>query len=325
MSRVAVMFVHGVEIADERFAATAIALLREEFSRIAGVPADDALAIRTAFWAPVYEHRQDMLLDRMGGGPARRVFDVLDELAGRADRGSSVALLAATVTGLVRALPWAPEFHYPTLRWLIVHYLGDAISYESGAVDSSLYDAVHEVLAETVHHLAADAGPDAPLCVIGHSLGSLVVSNFFYDLQAAQGRHEPATTLSPQVAAALDDTPIERGDTFGWFYSLGSPLALWSQRHPDFGDPVTVPHPALTDHHPRQRGEWVNIWDPDDVIASPLKRLNERYDVAVDEDRRVSVGPWWLGWSPLVHPYYWNDRRVITPIATSLAQAWHRL
>ena len=34
MTRLAVMYVHGVEIADDRFAETSIALLREEFARI---------------------------------------------------------------------------------------------------------------------------------------------------------------------------------------------------------------------------------------------------------------------------------------------------
>jgi hypothetical protein len=86
-----------------------------------------------------------------------------------------------------------------------------------------------------------------------------------------------------------------------------------------------VPHPEFAEHHPDQRGEWVNVYDPDDVIASPLRPLSDAWARAVREDRRVGVGPWWLGWTPLAHPYYWNDRRVVTPIASQLAQAWHRL
>ena len=324
--RLAVMFVHGVEVADPRFADTAIALLRREFTRIAGVDADDALAIRTAFWAPVYERRQDALLKRLGGRPAERTFSVLDTLAGLTDRGSSLALLGLIATGLVRRLPGVPQFHFPTLRWLIVHYLGDAISYQAGAVDRTLYDEVHRVLARTIAGLARDAGPDAPLCVVAHSLGTTVTSNFFYDLQADQGLHPAGggAGTAPDVAAELGDTAMERGETLAWLHTLGSPLALWAQRHPDFGEPVTVPHPALATHQPRVEGEWINVWDPDDVIASPLRPLNDRYGSAVAEDRAVSVGPSWLGWSPLAHPFYWNDPTVITPIATSLARAWHR-
>ena len=129
----------------------------------------------------------------------------------------------------------------------------------------------------------------------------------------------------PVVSEQLADTPLERGETFAWFWSLGSPIALWAQRFTDFGEPVTCPHPKLADHHPDVEGAWVNVWDPDDVVSSPLRRLNDAYAAAVAEDRRVDVGPWLLGSTPLAHPYYWNDRRVITPIASTLAQAWHRL
>ena len=325
--RLAVMFVHGVEIGDPDFAATATDLLKREFTRIAGVDADEALAIRPAFWGGVYERRQSVLLDRIGGGPARTVFGVLDKLGGAADRGSSLALLAMVATGLVRSLPGVPQFHFPTLRWLIVHYLGDAISYQAGAIDRALYDGVHRVLAETLHDLAVDTGGDAPLAVVAHSLGTVVSSDFFYDQQGAQGLHpaRASVPVSSDVTGVLGDTPLERGETFAWFHTLGSPLALWAQRHPGFGEPVRVPHPDLARHHPRVEGAWVNVWDPDDVIAAPLRPLNASYERMVTEDRAVAVGPGWLGWSPLAHPFYWNDVRVVRPIATSLARAWHRL
>ncbi|MCD2193043.1 hypothetical protein LQ327_06520 [Actinomycetospora endophytica] len=326
MTKLAVMYVHGVEIADSRFAETSIALLREEFGRIAGVDPDEALSIRTAFWAPVDEDRQTALLARLGGARATRTFGLLDRLGGATDRGSVTALLGLVASGLVRSLPGNPGFHFPTLRWLIVHYLGDAITYQAGAVDRRHYDEVHRVLGEALHDLAVDAGPTAPLCVVAHSLGTVVVSDFFYDLQVAGGLYDSRSAgVPPSVAAVLDDTPAERGETLAWLYTLGSPLALWAQRHPDFGMPITVPHPALAGLHPRAGGEWINVWDPDDVIASPLRPLNDHYDKAVAEDRKVQVAPWWLGWSPLAHPFYWNDRRVMTPIATSLARAWHRM
>jgi hypothetical protein len=326
VTKLAVMYVHGVEIADDRFAETSIALLKEEFRRIAGVDPDEALSIRTAFWAPVYEQSQTALLNRMGGARATKVFSLLDSLGSAADRGSVTALLGLVASGLVRSLPGDPGFHFPTLRWLLVHYLGDAITYQAGAVDRRHYDQVHRVLAEGLHDLAVDAGPTAPLCVVAHSLGTVVVSDFFYDLQVAGGLHESRSAgVAPSVAEVLDDTPAERGETLAWLHTLGSPLALWAQRHPDFGTPITVPHPELGRLHPRAGGEWVNVWDRDDIIASPLRPLNDRYAAAVAEDRAVQVAPWWLGWTPLAHPFYWNDHRVMTPIATSLARAWHRL
>jgi hypothetical protein len=316
--KLAVMLVHGVESAGEQYAARAMALLREEFERIAGVPAEDALVMKPAFWAPVFERGQEELSDRITGSGSRWLLQLLDGLAARASQGSTLALLAAASTAGLRWLPGLEDAHFPTLRWLIVHYLGDAVAYQSGVDGTGHYEQVQAVLARTLHELAVEAGGDAPLAVLGHSLGSVVSSDFLYDLQGA-------APLGAAAVRALDDTPIERGETFGWFYTLGSPLALWAQRHPDFGKPLSVPHPGFADRHPRQRGEWVNVYDPDDVIASPLRPLSEAWADAVHEDRRVGVGPWWLGWTPLAHPYYWNDRRVVTPIASSLAQAWHRL
>lgn len=127
------------------------------------------------------------------------------------------------------------------------------------------------------------------------------------------------------MAAELGDTPLERGETLAWLYTLGSPLALWSQRYDDFGVPAAVPSPQLVTHHPGLEGEWVNVWSADDVIALPLRDLNEAWRGVVREDRQVSVSPRWLGWTPAVHPFYWNDPTVVGPIATTLAEAYRRL
>lgn len=326
--RLAVLYVHGVEAGNDRFAETAIGVLQREFTRAAGVDAEDALAIRTAFWAPIYQERQDELLRRVGAVPVLGVFSVLDRLAAAAARGSALALLVAAATLGLRWIPGAPGFHYPTLRWLVVHYLGDAITYEARPTDRELYDRVHQIVARALHELAGEADDDAPLCIVAHSLGSVVMSNFLWDLQVAAGLHPRRpdhAPVAPHVAAELGDTPLERGDTLAWLYTLGSPLALWSQRYDDFGEPVVVPSPHLAEHHPRVEGEWVNVWDADDIIAAPLRDLNARWRAVVTEDRRVSVSPWWLGWTPAVHPFYWNDRAVVRPIATALARAYHRL
>jgi hypothetical protein len=319
--KLAVMLVHGVESAGDQYAARAMSLLGEEFERIAGVPASQALVVEPAFWAPVFEPGQEALSDRIGGPGSRWLLQVLDKLAAQASQGSTLALLAAASTAGLRWLPGLGDAHFPTLRWLIVHYLGDAVAYHSGSDATGHYQEVQATLARSLHTLAEKAGGDAPLAVLGHSLGSVVASDFLYDLQSAG----EGTPLAPQARAELGNSPLERGETFGWYYTLGSPLALWAQRHEGFGVPLTVPHPDFGARHPRQRGEWINIYDPDDVICSPLRPLSDAWAAAVTEDRRVSVGPWPLGLTPLAHPYYWNDRRVLVPIASALAQAWHRL
>ena len=159
--KLAVMLVHGVESAGEQYAARAMSLLREEFERIAGVPARDALVIKPAFWAPVFEQGQEELSDRITGSGSRWLLGLLDGLAARASQGSTLALLAAASTAGLRWLPGLEDAHFPTLRWLIVHYLGDAVAYQSGADGTGHYEEVQAVLARTLHELAIEAGGDA--------------------------------------------------------------------------------------------------------------------------------------------------------------------
>jgi hypothetical protein len=58
------------------------------------------------------------------------------------------------------------------------------------------------------------------------------------------------------------------------------------------------------------------------MVAYPLKGLGPRYTEAVTEDREVSVGPFWIAWTPLAHPWYWNDDAVIDPIAARLVRTY---
>ena len=311
--KLAVMLVHGVESAGEQYAARATDLLRSEFTRIAGVSADEALVIEPAFWAPVFESGQEQLSERLSGPGAKWLLNMLDALAARASQGSTPALLAAASTAGLRWLPGLEDAHFPTLRWLIVHYLGDAVGLPARAPTARGTTS----RSRPCWPAACTSSPSRPATTPRwrcSGTASAASSPATSSTTCRAWRTGPRSTPAPE--AALDDTPIERGETFGWFYTLGSPLALWAQRHPDFGVPLTVPHPEFAEHHPDQRGEWVNVYDPDDVIASPLRPLSDAWAGAVREDRRVGVGPWWLGWTPLAHPYYWNDRRVVTPIAS---------
>src|SRR2546423_2755485 len=179
-AKLAVLLIHGVEIDDPHFADTAIRLLRRSFAEQTGVDPDDALVIKPAFWAPVVDATHDQLLDSIGGSGAKDFFNRLGKWGTQVDAGSSTALLKMVASGLIRRLPWAPDFHFPAMRWLTIHYIGDAVAYQINSSDRTLYDSVHAVVAETMSDLAAEAGKDAPLFVIAHSLGTVVASNFFY-------------------------------------------------------------------------------------------------------------------------------------------------
>jgi hypothetical protein len=221
------------------------------------------LVLRAVHWAPVLQEAEDTLWRRMpSGGP----------------------------------LSWN------ALRRFMVDFAADAIAYQVSPRDRKVYDAVHAVFATTLHALAAEAGPGAPLCVLSHSLGTVIASNYLYDLQVKR----PQGELPDPVVEEMGDTPLERGETLSLLFTLGSPLALWSLRWPDFGRPIRVP------------GRWVNFYDRDDVIGWPLKTLNDAYREAVTEDREVNVGPIWRSWNPASHSCYFLDRSVIDPIARAV-------
>jgi hypothetical protein len=138
-----------------------------------------------------------------------------------------------------------------------------------------------------------------------------------YDL--CKRRH---SFLSPSVRSGINGTPLEQGETLSLFYTMGSPIALWSLRYPSFGEPIRFPTRTLAVHHPGLQPRWVNFYDPDDVIGYPLKPLNARYRAAVSEDRPVNVGSWLTKWNPLSHVGYWNDGKVADGVAEGLIDTW---
>ena len=208
--------------------------------------------------------------------------------------------------------------NYLDLRRLVVDFLADAIAYQLTPHDRAVYDSIHAVFAATLGELARIAGPTAPLCIIAHSLGTIIASNYIYDLQTE--RHRPI--LPESVRAVMQPTPLETGQTLSLVYTLGSPLALWSLRHADFGLPVTVPDPHIQRHHRALGGEWVNFYDADDVLAYPIKPLNDAYRRAVSADVPVDVGDLATSCNPLSHLEYWDDPDVIEPIATGIRRMW---
>src|SRR5438552_10429766 len=155
-----------------------------------------------------------------------------------------------------RLLPDGP-MRYKRLRRFLVDFAADAIAYQPAPSDRTAYDAVHREVARRLARLAERAGPKAPLCLIAHSLGTVIASNYLYDLM--KGEH---SFMCPSVRGILNGTPLERGETFALFYSMGSPIALWRLRFPRFGEPIRFPSADLSRHHPSLDPAWINVYDP---------------------------------------------------------------
>lgn len=308
--KLAVLFVHGVGIREPDYARSAIKALRKEFDRSTNHSASATdLIIESVYWAPAVMEREDRLLASAFPDRAAGWFTGMNKLTHRISNGSNLSLVPLALSGLVRHVPGIPKIHWPTLRWAVSNFVGDIVAYQVTPNTRVVYDAVHALFDQAMKRLAEQA-PDAPLIVIAHSLGSVIASDHFYDLH--KGRRDD-----------VGDTPLERGETFTSFYTLGSPIALWMERFGDFSRPVTIPGKSSGDPIIAAAAEWINFYDADDVLAFPLKGLSADYDAAVDEDRSVAVGALLIGMSPVSHVAYWNDKAVIRPIANSLAWLWN--
>ena len=279
--KLAVAFLHGAGTPDEDFADDMIGKIKQGFTEKLGLEnADQEIVFEAVFWSAVFEEEEKKLLKRLQKNN---------------------------------------DLDYLHMRRFVVEFLADAVAYQPTRQGNQNYGRANSLLAESLGNLKEKAGKYAPLCIISHSLGSVVASNYFYDLQFKQGN------IGPKTREVASHTPIERGETLALFYTMGSPLAIWSMRYPDFGRPIHVPAPGLASIYPNVKGEWINFYDKDDVLAFPLKGLNAYYQAAVDKDVEVNVGGWATSWTPLSHSKYNTDADVITPIVDGLVKTWREV
>jgi hypothetical protein len=303
--KIAVLFVHGVEIDDPHYAENATKLLRDEYLRACRGGESAELEIEAAYWISVVEPGLNKIVERSFGDGFTGWTRWLDGLVHRINNGSFLAMVPLVASGVLGQVPGLPKAHWATLRWAVTYFLGDVIAYQFAERSDVNYDAIHDRIDEALANLAKRA-PDAPLCVIAHSLGTVIASDHFYDLQKA-GRKKPKSS-----------TALERGETLTWFYTLGSPIALWMVRYPKFDAPITLPGRTVS-AAAKRAAEWVNFYDPDDIVAYPLRDLNAQHRKAVDADQAVRVGPPLLGRTPVSHVAYLNSRKIMRPIAQRLA------
>lgn len=281
--KLAVAIIHGAGTPEENFADEMIEKLRKEFSKQLSeeiIGASDQLVFHPVYWSKVFETEEKELWKRLQKGG---------------------------------------EMNFNSLRVFTTQFLADAIAYQPTTTMDDNYDKVHSILAQSLRLLAEQAGPGAPLCAIGHSLGCVVASNYFYDLQFNHSR------IGTMTRKNIQNYPIEKGETLTLLYTLGNPLALWTLRYSDFGHPIQIPSSLLAKHYPDLQGEWLNFYDRDDVLAYPLKALNEKYMTSVTKDIEVNAGGLLKSWNPFSHSEYMTDEEVIRPIVDGLIKTWRQV
>ena len=243
--------------------------------------------------------------DRVGGW-----FSGLNNLTHRISNGSSLSLVPLALSGLVRHVPGIPRIHWPTLRWAVSNFVGDIVAYQ---VTPEQPGGLRRG-ARLRRRGAAPAGGQGAGRAAGRGRA-----------QPGQRHRRPTiSTTCTRAGGRRGDTPLERGETFTSFYTLGSPIALWMERYGDFSRPVQIP--GKTSDGPGDRGG---------RRVDQLLRRRRRAGLPVEGavrglrqgGRRGQVGvgrrPADRACRPVSHVAYWNDKAVLRPIANSLAWLWN--
>jgi len=320
--KIAVAIIHGIGEQDENFALDMEESLRRYFNRAIHNYSDDPdaeMVVEAVWWARALSESEDRFYSLVTG----ETYD--DEETFRTYLGDDDPdNFEAHYQNYVEELRKI-RLSYMRLRAFVVRSGADVIAYQPIPGNRDTYDKIHDYVAEHLSVLADRAGEDAPLCIICHSLGTVVASNYLWDLQ----HHSAQKEMIDQKTLARLNTPLERAETLAHLYTLGSPLALWALRWSEskipFGKPINFPGLELHSHYPNLKGEWINFYDRDDIIGYPLRPLNGLYRQMVTEDREVNVGSIMESWNPGSHLGYWTSKKVQQPIAESLAHTWRSI
>ncbi len=180
------------------------------------------------------------------------------------------------------------------LRKFIVSSLGDPAGYLAGYFKDgfSAYDDIHEHVRSSLASLEARLQPHspAPLMVLAHSLGSIIISNYIWDEQMGNG---------------IGKTPFERTETLTSFITYGSNIPLFL---PPRDQIVCIRFPSrdLPEAYAKA-AQWINIYDPDDVLGYPLNTIWTQRNGTVIKDVLINAGLLPFSETPLSHTYYHGD------------------
>lgn len=174
------------------------------------------------------------------------------------------------------------------VRARVVPFVGDILAYQRPDAKQLIGQELDAALTRL---RAAAPATDAaiPLTVIGHSLGTVIASDYLWDRAQRPG-----------------------GFALRNFFTLGSPMAFYALRYgsgrvEEFDKPLAIAPP----------GCWVNCYHPADPVATPLRRLNPAYQAAVLHDAEIRNAS-----LITAHTSYWKDVQVHEVIGEKLALDW---
>ncbi len=281
------VIIHGMGDPEPHFAQPLVDGLKRQLGREAS-----AFAFQPCFWANILQPSQD------------RIFALLENASA----------------------PMRLNF----LRKWVVGTLGDPTGYLSGYEQGGVpvLQTVHRRLAESLGAVERELRDPstAPLIVLAHSLGGVVVTNYLWNLERAAGEvgaFSAAATPEKESAKAsarrpIGDTPFQQMQTLAGLVTFGCniPLFLPPSAHYEC---VRFPRPALPANL-RAAARWLNVFDPYDILGYPLNDLwDERHGTMID-DVTMEVGMPGISLTPLSHNYYWTDAEFQATVAAELTR-----
>jgi len=231
-------------------------------------------------------------------------------------------VLEGRETALLRELSAGGDLDHADLRHFIVHSLGDAIAYQQvprARQQVNVYRGIHRRVDESLKRLRRrtregkpKSAPDVPLVILAHSLGGHIISNYIWDVQSAVRKERKGSPRSP----------LERMETLATIVTFGCNIALFTLAYNEL-KPIAFPPRGLRKHFPpgtrrvaiTAAARWINFYDPDDVLAYPLRPLSTRYSRTVSADVPINVGSPLTSWNPMSHLQYWTDNDITKPVA----------
>jgi hypothetical protein len=199
-------------------------------------------------------------------------------------------------------------------RERIVGALGDPTGYLSGYERGGVpaMHRVHECFADALARVEQRLVDPAssPIVVLAHSLGTVVVTNYLWNLERAAGEVGKPESVAPHPGrAALRKTfgegPAQELKTLAGLITFGCNIPLFLPPSPHY-ECARFPRPALPAKL-KQGARWLNVYDPYDVLGYPLNNLWDVPNDTVITDIVMEVGPLLISKTPLSHNYYWSD------------------
>ncbi len=188
------------------------------------------------------------------------------------------------------------------LRKFVVSVLGDAVAYQNVPNKSNnMYYRIHKIINQSIRELRVDIGEDLPVIIMAHSLGCTMINDYIWDRQRANNNDE------------FGQTAFERLETLSGIITFGCNIPLFTLAYA----PVTsikFPPENLPDDL-KQKAEWLNFYDPDDILGYPLKGLSDSYHNTVTRDITINSGGILTSWNTTSHTQYWTDNSFTKPAA----------